>query len=137
MNIGLCRGAHYVGVTCKRGAHRLVFLTKRYALKLPRASAINSGWRANRTETAKWKATHDKSLCRVICGAWGLFVLMPFARPLSNEEFDDFSMKDAQTKPSNPFVPNYGSDGGDFKQSNYGMLDGCIVKIDYGGRSSL
>jgi hypothetical protein len=55
---------------------------------------------------------------------------MPFARPLSDQEFLDLLMKDAET-PSNPFLPNPG--GGDFKQSNYGMLDGRIVKIDYGG----
>jgi hypothetical protein len=125
------------GVSCKRGAHRLVFMTKCYALKVPRAGAISSGCRANRTETDRWKATHNECLCPVICGAWGVFVLMPFASPLSNEEFAEFSMTDAQTSPSNPFALNYGGDGGDFKQSNYGMLRGRIVKIDYGGRSSL
>jgi hypothetical protein len=119
------------GVSFKCGAHRLVFLTKGYALKIPRASAISSGRRANRTETDTWKATHDEGLCPVLCGnAWGLFVLMPFARALSDKEFDEFQMKDALIM-SNPFIPN--NQGGDFKQSNFGMVNGRIVKIDYGG----
>jgi hypothetical protein len=101
-------------------------------LKLPRASAINSGWRANRTETATWKATHDESLCPVICGAWGLFIVMPFARPLSDKEFSKFSMSEDSTRPSSAFLPDQ---EGDFKQSNYGMHNGRVVKIDYGGKA--
>ncbi len=117
-------------ISCVRGAHRQVFLTKSYVLKVPRRDAVSSGRRANRTETDTWKTTHNKDLCPVICGsASGWFIIMPFARPLTDEEFDEFLEKDAQTT-SSPFIPNYGSD---FKRSNYGMLNGQIVKIDYGG----
>src|SRR5260370_14979856 len=117
-------------ISCVRGAHRQVFLTKSYVLKVPRRDAVSSGRRANRTETDTWKTTHNKDLCPVICGsASGWFIIMPFARPLTDEEFDEFLEKDAQTL-SSPFIPNYGSD---FKRSNYGMLNGQLVKIDYGG----
>jgi hypothetical protein len=118
-------------ISCTRGAHRQVFVSKFYVLKVPRWDAVSSGRRANRTERDTWKATHDERLCPVICGnAWGFFVLMPFARPLSDAEFDEFLMKDALIM-SNPFIPN--THGGDFKKRNFGMLNGQIVKIDYGG----
>jgi hypothetical protein len=118
-----------VSITC--GAHRLVLSTKLHALKVPRLSALPDGRWANRTERETWMATPAPHLCPVICSnKWGWFVLMPFARPLSDQEFLAHTLQDAQT-PSNPFLPDPAH--GDFKRSNFGMLDGRIVKIDYGG----
>jgi hypothetical protein len=119
------------GVSLKRGAMRLVFLTKRYVLKVPRASALSDGLRANRTERQTWKTTRHENLCPIIWGdACGFFVVMIRARCLTDKEFGEFLMQDALIE-SNPFASDHG--GGDFKQSNFGVLKGRIVKIDYGG----
>ena len=94
------------GVSLKRGATRLIFLTKRYVLKMPRASALSDGLWANRTETHTWKTDSDESLCPIVWGdGCGFLVLMRRARCLTDEEFDEFLMQDALIA-SNPFASN-------------------------------
>ena len=119
------------GISIKCGAHRLVLLTKGHALKIPRASALRDALRGNRSERNIWKnATLDARLCLcpIVWGDWcGFVVLMPHARCLTDEEYDELCRKDLETI-TNPFLPDHNTD---FKRSNYGVYKGRIVKIDY------
>jgi hypothetical protein len=122
---------------------RRVFLTKRHALKLPRlrpyAAWKSRSWRsmlegfhANLMERRKWQQSSTERrtqlhLCPILLSdSLGLFVIMPYARPLTDEEFAKLWEESIELE--SPFAERIHTD---FKRENYGMLGDCWVKVDY------
>lgn len=108
----------------RTGITRIVILTNRYAIKIPR---IRHGWRfflagilANVQEDSTYKFHPRKDLlCPVIWCSWGGWVLV-MQRTLP-----------CMSKPNySEWIEN--GLGGDDKPENYGVLGSKIVKIDYG-----
>lgn len=103
----------------RSGQTRTVFLAGKYAIKVPRMS---NGWRfflmgmlANANEK-RWSG-FDKRLCPVLwCAPFGLMLCMMRAEP----------WPDGKELPSDnlPFL--------DPQESNFGILNGEAVSIDYG-----
>jgi hypothetical protein len=121
----------------KYGTTRTVLLVGKYAIKLP--LAIPLLWRhfllgliGNMTERDTWKWNTGKSyhprseyLCPVIWASWGGWLLiMKRAKPLP----DTFELENYI-----PLMEKLQIDGDD-NISNYGMLDGRLVKTDYESR---
>jgi hypothetical protein len=108
------------------GITRVVILVGPYAIKLPQ---WNYGWDkflhgllANMQEVV-WGRGYDDRLCPVVWwipGGW-MTVMQRVDHVLTNENEIDYS------------VFQDGIPSGDDKPDNYGMLNGRIVKIDYGG----
>ena len=116
-------------MTWKQGATRNVFLTKHYAIKVPRLvewKLFLHGLLANMQEARFWRFRHSPKLCPVLFslpGGWCL--VMPRARPLSRQDravFDYAAFVDA----GEWVVPV------EDKQDSFGWYRGSIVAIDYG-----
>ena len=118
-------GAHWM----RNGITREVFLTRRYAIKIPR---VVYGWKmflcgllANMQERT-FAAAGWPELCPVVFalpGGW--LVVMRRAESLTDEEWRSFDPATFCERP-NYVVPC------EFKQDSFGKLDGRIVAIDYG-----
>lgn len=112
-----------------KGATRWVFLTKRYAIKIPGLSSWSqflTGLLANMQECVFSKAGWPE-LCPVIFsirGGW--LVVMPRATPLSYTSWVSFDYESFTTDHPDYDVPV------ENKRSSFGRLNGRIVAIDYG-----
>lgn len=116
---------HWVG----HGVTREVFLTRRFAIKLPK---LTNTWRhflqgllANMQErefsTSQWP-----ELCPVVFSTWGgWLVVMRRARPLTDAEWNVFNFMAFADKPDY-VVPV------EDKRNSFGVLDGRVVAVDYG-----
>lgn len=110
------------------GTTRVVFLTRRYALKFPTYiewRLFLHGLLANMQE-ARWSGISDQ-LCPVVWSAFGGFlVVMRRAEPLTLDEFfsitDDWFYDDK----AECVLPV------ENKQCSFGILDGKVVAVDYG-----
>lgn len=112
-----------------RGSSRIaISLRDIYVLKIPNFSSYSlslHGLLANLQEktfsAAKWT-----ELCPVtIAGNSGLWLVMPYARPLTDEEYETFDY-DAFIKQENYIVP------AERKRDSFGILYGKVVAVDYG-----
>jgi hypothetical protein len=113
----------------RNGVTREVFLTKRYAFKIPK---LRYGWRmflhgliCNMQE-AGFGRTGWPEVCPVlfaIPGGW--LVVMPRCRPLSDIEWQTFDPYAFRVKPDYhiPVEP---------KWCSFGILNDRIVAVDYG-----
>lgn len=111
------------------GIMREVFLTRRYAIKLPR---LSYGWKiflhgllANMQE-ARWGKCGLEELCPVIFavpGGW--LLIMRKAEPLTIEEWDAFKV-DSFCEREDYTIP------AERKHDSFGRLNGKIVAVDYG-----
>lgn len=102
------------------GITRTVFLTKRFAIKIPTFRSWQlflTGLLANMQEAFWWEATnHDQRLCPVIfsvVGGW--LVIMRRAEPAEEVDYSRFDGLPLDPKPT-----------------NFGTLNGKTVMIDYG-----
>jgi hypothetical protein len=112
----------------KTGCHRLVFLTKNYAFKIP----VLDEWRlflrgllANLQETTFSKAKWPE-LCPVkfsLPGGW--LIVMPRVREMTDSEFLNFDVENFCRK-SDRIIP------AEWKANSFGWYQGNIVAIDYG-----
>lgn len=112
------------------GVTREVFLTKRYAIKIPK---IRYGWKmflegllANMQER-EFSATGWPELCPVVFalpGGW--LVVMRRAESLTDAEFRSID-PDSWGVTSDYRVPVEAK-----KRSSFGKIDGRIVAVDYG-----
>jgi hypothetical protein len=111
------------------GATRLVFLWRGLAFKLPATHSWRNflnGLLANMTERACGRVSLP-GFCPVVFSlAGGFLVVMRRARPLTPAEwagFDPvaFCLRGDYSIPAEP------------KEDSFGVLDGAIVAIDYGG----
>ena len=120
-----------VGVST-RGATRLVILTKRYAIKLPRIwwrspdrwQMFLYGLLANMQER-KFARTGWPELCPVVWstpGGWCVVMRRaePLAEDLTEEQYTAFVEHDEYYVPA------------EHKTDSFGILDGRLVAIDYG-----
>ena len=113
----------------RQGITREVFLTRRYAIKIPK---LKYGWHkflcgllANMQER-QFAAAGWPQLCPVVFslpGGW--LVVMRRAEMLSDAEWAAFN-PEAFCETDDYHVP------AEFKQDSFGKLDGRIVAVDYG-----
>ena len=128
-----------VALTMRKGTARRVFLTKRYAVKLVRLrlraawqsrswGLLLEGFRANLKERHAWRQSHAEHLCPIVFSdRLGFLVIMPYARALTDDEFESLSNEYIEEG-----ARSFGRVlSGDFKRENYGMLGEQRVKIDY------
>jgi hypothetical protein len=93
------------------------------------------GFHANLKERRKWQQSSTEQrtvlhLCPILLSdSLGLFVIMPYARPLTDEEFTKLEEEYIE-EAGRLFAPRIHT-GTDFKRENYGMLGDFWVKIDY------
>lgn len=115
------------------GVTREVFLTKRYAIKVPK---FTYGWKQflngllSNMQEREFSKTGWPELCPVVLslpGGW--LVVMRRARPLEDIEWDTFDVERFQgwTVPKAPYVIPVES-----KRCSFGVLDERIVAVDYG-----
>ena len=104
----------------KQGVTRIVYLTKKYAIKLPR---IRRGWMmfiqgmySNLSENQCWSVCQGEYLCPVLFSFGGLILVMPRIEICKTEE-DIIS------------IPN--EEGEDRKPINYGFYENRVVCVDY------
>ena len=114
-------------------------MTRRKVFKIPRLGSWKEfvqGMLSNMTE-GQWKDHGNKRLCPIsYSNRFGLLVVMDRARPVMHEGLfwveleslyaDVDSDKESPCRLSRHFF-NY-----DVKPSNFGYIDGVLVKIDYG-----
>ena len=125
----------------KGSARRVLLICRKYAVKIAcfrlreawrwrKWREIFEGFKANRSERQKWKSSHDACLCPILwADKLGVFVVMPYARPLTEEEFSDLERKHTIQRAS--ALSSGKADNGDFRRVNYGMIREKVVKIDY------
>lgn len=106
----------------RQGVTRVVYLTKKYAIKFPR---IFKGWKmfiqgmfSNLSEYECWKCTESEFLCPVLYSFGGFFIIMP--RVTTDLTMDEINKALPDEDP-----------GEDRHWNNYGRLNGKIVCIDY------
>ena len=116
----------------RNGSTRTVFLTRNYAVKIPTllfTGLWNRGRIANLHER-RLSGIH-KDLCPVVWGdPFGLILVMPKVGEISSS-IDWLDMRQSfefryKNDPMCDFLLR------DFKPSNWGVLNGRLVKIDYG-----
>lgn len=112
------------------GSTRVVFKIGSYVVKIPQ---FRYEWRhflygliANIQEVQFWKAYQHKKLCPILF--WfplGLLLVMPYAEPISREEFFKINL-DEWTYTEYFIIPV------ESKLNSFGMYQGKIVAVDYG-----
>lgn len=126
---------------CTNGITRIVFLTRRHAIKIPR---LNYGWRlfidgirANLNEVELWRIAQvpgnqvtrvRRYLCPIVWSSWGgWIVVMKRAEPIvmtTHASYQNFAIRRAFLEMEKIV--------GDHKDDNYGTIDGEPVMVDYG-----
>ena len=118
----------------KLGCTRYVFLTRRYAIKVPQ---FKYEWRhfllgllANMQEVSLY-TTKDSRLCPIlfyILGGW--LIVMPRCKPISREDFMNLDIHKFWTSDIDEkaewYIPV------ENKQDSFGWLNNKIVALDYG-----
>lgn len=111
--------------------YRWVFLTKNYAIKVPRPLMLFGGIKSNINEVRVYRKTKDERLCPVLWWLpFGLLVVMPRCEHVQPHLHRDRCFEDGYVKPEHR-AEEYGEDD---HCGNYGLLNGRFVKMDYGGR---
>ncbi|MFW6130532.1 MAG: hypothetical protein ACOC56_05045 [Atribacterota bacterium] len=126
----------------KHGCTRFVFLTKKYAIKIPQ---FKYGWKhfllgllANLQEVS-FSKINDERLCPIkfyIPGGW--LLIMPKCELISREVFFDLDISRFWPNNKEDYHPNNTCERVEYnvpvenKQDSFGYLNGKIVAIDYG-----
>ena len=117
-------------VLIAQGATRTVFLTRRYALKVPRLiewRLFLYGLLANMQERKFWRHLRHEKLCPVLWsvpGGW--LVVMPRVVSLTCEEFADVDHATFVQLDDIGVIPV------EDKQDSFGWYEGRMVAVDYG-----
>lgn len=117
----------------KHGSTRIVFIFKQFVIKTPNVKEYRlflNGILSNLQEK-EWSKIGRKDLCKVhFCDVFGLVLIMRKAKPLQrnikfkrfkeilNQKYKDDNLKEFMLS--------------DLKLSNWGWVDGKLVKVDYG-----
>lgn len=116
------------------GTTRFTICAGKYALKVARG---RRGRMANRAEGVEWRrATTERRviLCPTLfAGPFGLFNVMPRAAPLTPEE--QLSLLDRDGFPDWDYIPGGPSSPFEYKESDWGYVDGRLVSLDYAGNA--
>jgi hypothetical protein len=112
----------------RSGCTRIVILTKQYAIKVPNVCDYRmflNGLLANLTESL-WRRWPCAECCPVLFALpFGLMVVMPRVRLMTDAEFLDFDYEGFTRKESYSIAVEN-------KSNSFGWLDGKVVAIDYG-----
>jgi len=112
------------------GTTRITVCIGPYALKLPRSLR---GLAANYGERIEWnRATPERRaiMCPLLWSApYGLFNIMRRAEPLTREE--QLVLLDAHAFPDWDYMPGGPSEPFEYKESDWGYVDGRLVALDY------
>src|SRR5262245_28958170 len=131
----------------RNGVTREVLLTGRYAIKLPK---LTGGWsfflrgllanmQERRCGAARWP-----ELCPVVCSLPGGWILvMRRTEPLTDERWKQFRREliGDETNYRRGFIRPWNHVSAEYlvpvelKRDSFGLLDGCIVAVDYGYRA--
>lgn len=116
----------------RQGCTRIVFLTKRYAIKIPICTdgfqAFLYGLLANMQERLFGRLPwyQEMGTCPIVFSLpYGLLVVMPRVREMTDEEFLEFDV-DGFLNQGSYRIP------GEAKSNSFGWLNGKVVIIDYG-----
>jgi hypothetical protein len=114
----------------------LAFCVGRYALKFARS---RSGRAANGAERLEWqRATPERRemICPLLWAApSGLVNIMRRAIPLTREQ--QLTLLDNDGFPDWDYRPGGPSEPFEYKESDWGYLDGRLVALDYAGNAEL
>lgn len=114
----------------KKGGTRIVFLTKKYAFKMPYLTNIRLaiiGILANLDEKYYYKKYPNLDLAKVIfCDLFGFLLIMEAGKPI-NDDFKDFNNYIDIRYNHDPLMIY------DCKPENFAIVNGHLKKIDYGG----
>jgi hypothetical protein len=112
------------------GTTRLVLCLGPYAIKIAKGER---GRRCNRCEAALWKRTTEerrKMLCPIPATIpFGVALMMKRAKPISEEEKDHLISTDGF--PDWDYVPPDETAPFEYKASDWGLLEGRLVALDY------
>lgn len=126
-----------LGFDIRFGMFRRVLLLGPWAIKIPRLKRFKRGRWSNLWERELWKQRAHPALCPVIAAdPFGLFVVMPRARDISDAEFEDWWAGGALalSEPGQPKVPQMFEE----KPEDAGVLPcGRRVMVDYGIRGDI
>jgi hypothetical protein len=116
------------------GTMRLTLCIGRYAFKFARS---RRGRAANQRERVEWdRATPERRemLCPIVWSTpLGLVNVMRRAVPLTRE--DQFHRLANRDFPDWDYMPGGSSEPFEYKESDWGYLDGRLVSLDYAGWS--
>ena len=116
------------------GTTRVALCIGRYALKFARS---HRGRDANRRERVEWdRATPGRRqiLCPMLWSApYGLLYVMRRAVPLTREQ--QLFLLDSDGFPDWDYVPGGPGEPFEYKESDWGYVDGLLVALDYAGAS--
>lgn len=119
------------GWQIKRGTMRNVLLTRRHAIKFPTFASYRAfieGLRANLEELDLWRLHQSERMCPVIARLpLGTAIVMPRVRPLTQLEFDGLDCIEFADLENGFSLPI------ECKGDSFGVLNGKIVAVDYGG----
>lgn len=112
------------------GTTRFVAVIHGYAFKFARG---RKGCLCNLFEARTWAEatpTRRRMLCPVLaCAPSGVLLVMPAARPLTEEEAQFH--QDADSFPDWDYWPGDPTEPFEYKASDWGLLDGHLVALDY------
>ncbi|MGX1325438.1 hypothetical protein ACVMFA_007395 [Bradyrhizobium liaoningense] len=116
------------------GTTRLTVCVGQYALKFGR---WRSGGDANQREWIEWvRATPDRRLmlCPILWAApFGVLNIMRRAVPLTRQQ--QLALLDSDGFPDWDYMPGGPGEPFEYKESDWGYLDGRLVALDYAGAS--
>lgn len=122
----------------KGGCTRTVFLTRRYAIKIPR---LNYGWRlflqgllCNMQEV-HFNTMKDNRMAPILYYVWGGWMLiMPRCKELSKRDFEEMDFTRFQPLEPNKcnMLASTFNVPVELKLDSFGWYEGRIVAIDYG-----
>jgi hypothetical protein len=127
-------------ITKRRGITRTVFITKRYAIKIPSLRSYGNGFAgilwsmcrgilANQSEAEWWRHSHDPAMCPVLHSFFGGIVnVYPRCEPFTCTEEQELAMHSGEWI---PVTTKFGRLPGDNKPENFGILDDTVVLLDY------
>ena len=126
----------------KWGVTRLVFITKKWAFKIPQ---LKFGWEfflrgllANMQEV-EFNKMHDKRMCPIkFYLPGGFLVVMPYCPPITKKDFNKNILDKFYPNNKEDYHPNnicehrYFNVPVEYKQDSFGYYNNNIVAIDYG-----
>lgn len=125
----------------KLGRTRIVFLTRRYAIKIPQLKKYNKfllGLLSNMQEVKKGKSKDDR-LCPIIFSIpLGLLLIMPRCKIISEDDFEILDLSNFWPNELEDYHPNniceraYLNAPVENKADSFGIYNNKIVAIDYG-----
>lgn len=110
----------------RSGANRIVLLTRRYAIKLPRAGNVRLFLYGLLNNINEAKSSHQPGRCPVVARLpFGLAIVMPRVVPISRSQWPNTRIDAAELCRSQSICA-------ELKPDSFGWLEDKLVVVDYG-----